>query len=225
VRSLAASSVIWLAAPAFSRGRYIRVGLTSVGIRLTNTFEFYCKRTRELTKSFPAGGAKDPGRVNSQVLWASGLFVIVLIASMSPQAQTFPTRALGQLPDGPGKATFESVCSLCHTPSAPAGKQWTREQWELKVIEMLQEEPDVTADERKQIVDYLTSVFKPGGRIYINLAGAKDLAKLLDIPLDEAERISTQRREKGMFASVDEVKNIPGVTAAKIDARASELEF
>jgi hypothetical protein len=71
-----------------------------------------------------------------------------------------------------------------------------REQWELKVIEMLQEEPDVTADERKQIVDYLTSVFKPGGRIYINLAGTKDLAKLLDIPLDEAERITAQRRTR-----------------------------
>jgi hypothetical protein len=31
VRSLAASSVSWLAAPAFSRGQYIRVGLTFVG--------------------------------------------------------------------------------------------------------------------------------------------------------------------------------------------------
>lgn len=140
-------------------------------------------------------------------------------------AQTPTPRTPGQLPAGPGKATYESVCSLCHPPGAPAGKQWTREQWELKVIEMLQEEPDVTADERKQIVDYLTSVFKPGGRIYINLAGAKDLAKLLDIPLDEAERITTQRREKGMFADVDAVKSVAGVTVAKIDARARDLEF
>ena len=144
---------------------------------------------------------------------------------MSPQAQTFPTRALGQLPDGPGKATFESVCSLCHTPSAPAGKQWTREQWELKVIEMLQEEPDVTADERKQIVDYLTSVFKPGGRIYINLAGTKDLVKLLDIPLEEAERLVTQRREKGPFANIDAVKSVPGISVAKIDAKAATFEY
>jgi DNA uptake protein ComE-like DNA-binding protein len=93
------------------------------------------------------------------------------------------------------------------------------------VIEMLQEEPDVTADERKQIVDYLASVFKPGGRIYINLAGTKDLAKLLDIPLDEAERIVTQRRDKGPFASVDAVKSVAGVDAAKIDAKAAEMEF
>ena len=140
-------------------------------------------------------------------------------------AQTQPPRTPGLLPDGPGKATYESVCSLCHPPGAPAGKQWSREQWDLKVIEMLQEEPEVTADERKQIVDYLTSVFKPGGRIYINLAGTKDLARLLDIPLDEAERIVTERREKGLFADVDAVKSVAGVTAAKIDARASELEF
>jgi len=39
VRSLAASSVSWLAAPAFSRGQYIRVGLTSAGIRLSGTTE------------------------------------------------------------------------------------------------------------------------------------------------------------------------------------------
>ena len=140
-------------------------------------------------------------------------------------AQTPPTRPLGQLPDGPGKATYESVCSLCHPSSAPAGKQWTREEWNLKVIEMLQEEPDVTADERKQIVDYLTAVFKPGGRIYINLAGTKDLVKLLDITLDEAERIVTQRREKGPYANVETLKSVAGVSTAKIDAKARELEF
>ena len=140
-------------------------------------------------------------------------------------AQTPPAPKPGQLPDGPGKATYESVCSLCHPSSAPAGKQWTRDEWNLKVIEMLQEEPDVTADERKQIVDYLTSVFKPGGRIYINLAGTKDLVRLLDIPLEEAERIVMQRREKGPFANIDSVKSVPGISVAKIDARAHELEF
>jgi len=32
--------VTWLAAPAFSRGQYIRVGLTSARIRLTGITEF-----------------------------------------------------------------------------------------------------------------------------------------------------------------------------------------
>jgi hypothetical protein len=140
-------------------------------------------------------------------------------------AQTQPARALGQLPDGPGKATYESVCSLCHSANAPSGKQWGREQWELKVIEMLQEEPDVTADERKAIVEYLVTTFKPGGRIYVNLAGAADLAKLLDLPLADAERIVQYRTDKGLFVGVDAVKAVSGVSAAKIDAKVRELEF
>ena len=145
-------------------------------------------------------------------------------ADVTAQTQSPAPRPPGQLPDGPGKATFESVCSLCHSPNAPAGKQWTRELWEAKVIEMLQEEPEVTADERKQIVEYLTATFKPGGRIYINLAGAADLAKLLDLPLAEAETIVRQR-EKGPFANVEAVKSVAGITAAKIDAKARDLEF
>jgi hypothetical protein len=32
------------------------------------------------------------------------------------------------------------------------GKQWTREQWELKVIEMLQEEPTSRAKSARAIV-------------------------------------------------------------------------
>jgi mono/diheme cytochrome c family protein len=110
---------------------------TVVGIRLTNASELSC----------------------------AIVFLGILTASFGAAAQA-PTRTPGQLPDGPGKATFESVCSLCHVPNAPAGKQWTREQWELKVIEMLQEEPDVTADERTQIVEYLTATFKPRPHLY-----------------------------------------------------------
>jgi len=82
-----------------------------------------------------------------------------------------------------------------------------------------------TADERKAIVEYLAATFKPGGRIYINLAGKADLAKLLDVPLADAERIVQYRTDKGPVASVDAVKGVAGVSAAKIDAKARELEF
>lgn len=166
--------------------------------------------------------------LRAAVAFCFGLSVVLVghfLRSADVSAQTPPARTPGQLPDGPGKATYESVCNLCHPSSATAGKQWTREEWNLKVIEMLREGPEVTADERTQIVDYLTAVFKPGGRIYINLAGTKDLVKLLDISLDEAERIVTHRREKGPFANVEALKSVAGVTAAKVDAKAREMEF
>ena len=40
-------------------------------------------------------------------------------------------------------------------------KRATRAEWQDKVLEMLQEDPDVTQQERDQIVEYLAKNFPP----------------------------------------------------------------
>ena len=105
------------------------------------------------------------------------------------------------------------------------GKQWTRQQWELKVSEMLQEEPDVTREERATIVEYLAANFKPGGKIYINKADAKDLETALEIPATEAEAIVLYRKAQGDFKTFDDLKKIPNVTAARIEGKKDRLQF
>ena len=105
------------------------------------------------------------------------------------------------------------------------GKQWTKAQWEAKVIEMLQEEPDVTAPERTAIIEYLAANFRPGGKIYINKAAAKDLVTALEISVQEAESIVRYRQEKGDFKSLDDLKNIPGFDVAKIASKKDRLQF
>ena len=138
----------------------------------------------------------------------------------------FALPAVGQsLPNGPGKETFESVCSLCHAPTAPMGKQWTRPQWEAKVIEMLQEEPDVTKEEREAIVEYLSANFRPGGKIYVNKARAKDLETALEIPANDAEAIVRYRERNGDFKTLDDLKKIPGIDAAKVLSKKDLFEF
>ena len=149
----------------------------------------------------------------------SKLLVILLTA------QTLTGMRVQNLPDGPGKETFESVCSLCHSPTAPMGKQWTRTQWESKVIEMLQEEPDVTAAERTAIIEYLAANFKPGGKIYINKAAAKDLVTALEISPQEADAVVRYREEKGEFKSFDDLKNVPGLDSIKIANKRDRLLF
>ena len=129
------------------------------------------------------------------------------------------------LPAGPGKNTFVSVCTLCHDLSAPMGKQWTREQWELKVIEMLQEEPDVTREERTAIVEYLATNFKPGGKIYINKAATKDLEAALEISSSEAEAIVRYRRERGDFKNLEDLKKVSSLDHAKIESKKDRLVF
>ena len=105
------------------------------------------------------------------------------------------------------------------------GKQWTRQEWELKVTEMLQEEPDVTRDERAAIVEYLAANFRPGGKIYINHAGAKDLETALEISAADAEAIVRYRRSEGDFKSLDDLKKVPGFNSAKGEAKKDRLVF
>ncbi len=140
--------------------------------------------------------------------------------------------AAQSLPNSPGKDTFESVCSLCHdAPAAVMGKLWTKAQWEAKVAEMLQEETDVTSQERSAIVEYLTANFKPGGKIYINRATAKDLEILLDLSARDAEAVARYRAEHGRFKSVSELEDalksaaLPPKDAARISAMKGRLEF
>jgi cytochrome c5 len=65
------------------------------------------------------------------------------------------------LPEGPGKELVEAVCTACHTLERVVAKRATKAEWQDKVLEMLQEDPDITQQERDQIVDYLAKAFPP----------------------------------------------------------------
>ena len=105
------------------------------------------------------------------------------------------------------------------------GKQFTRMEWELKIIEMLQEEPDVTREERAAILEYVTANFKPGGKIYVNYAAAKDLQSALGVSDREAEAIVRQRQTRGPFKSLEDLKQVSGLNTSKLDAVGDRLVF
>ena len=65
------------------------------------------------------------------------------------------------LPEGPGKELVEAVCTACHTLDRVVAKRATKAEWQDKVLEMLQEDPDITQQERDQIVEYLAKAFPP----------------------------------------------------------------
>src|ERR1700722_9957405 len=96
----------------------------------------------------------------------------LLLAAIAVGAATLPSCAEG-LPDGPGKALVEAVCSECHTTERIAAQQLTKPQWADKVLEMLQEAPDVKQSERDTIVEYLAKNFS--AHAMVNKDGAKAL--------------------------------------------------
>ena len=87
-------------------------------------------------------------------------FVLILFTAAvagTTSAQSPPPA----LPEGPGKELVEAVCTVCHSLERVVAKRATKAEWQDKVLEMLQEDPDITQQEREQIVDYLAKNFPP----------------------------------------------------------------
>jgi competence protein ComEA len=129
------------------------------------------------------------------------------------------------LPDGPGKDLVEVICSSCHDIVRITATHGSKKEWEAKVLEMLQEETDVTQDERDRIVDYLSKSFPKLAPINVNKSAAKDLESALNLTAKEAEAIVRYRQENGNFKNAADLKKVPGLDPAKIDASKDRLEF
>ena len=128
------------------------------------------------------------------------------------------------LPDGPGKDTFQMVCSMCHAPTAVIGKQGSKQWWQSKVTEMLQEVTDVPDSDVDAIVAYLAKNF-PVVRINVNKAAAKDLETGLELTTKESEAIVQYREAKGNFKTLEDLKKVPGLDAVKVESKKDRLEF
>ena len=133
-----------------------------------------------------------------------------------------PCRAQS-LPDGPGKELVEVICTACHDANRIIAKQGTKADWQSKVLEMLQECPDVAQEERERIADYLAKSFPK--HVNVNTASAKEIAAVLELSAKDAESIVTYRQDKGKFKTVDEVKKVPGIDSAKVEAFKNRLDY
>ena len=69
------------------------------------------------------------------------------------------TASAAPLPEGPGKATMQKVCSGCHAPEIVTGRRETKETWEQIVGDMVNKGANGTDDEFNQIIDYLAANF------------------------------------------------------------------
>lgn len=129
-----------------------------------------------------------------------------------------------QLPDAPGKEVTVKLCSKCHGPQLMLGKPHSEEGWQAIVADMVQRGVEGTDEELYDVIQYLTKNIKAAAKVFVNKADAKALAAGLEIPLAEAEAI-VQARAKGEFKSMDDLKKVDGVNAAKLEARKARIAF
>ena len=84
-----------------------------------------------------------------------------------------------------------------------------------------------TQKEFDAIVDYLATTY-PGEevpKIKVNEARAIELESGLSLPRSQAAAIVQYRTKNGDFKSIEDLKKVPGVDVAKIEARKDRLLF
>jgi len=89
---------------------------------------------------------------------------------------------------------------------------------------MVQRGAEGTDDELYQVVQYLTRNIKTAPKINVNKADVKALQGGLGLTAKEAEAL-VAAREKTEFKSIEDLKRVPGIDPAKIQARKSLLAF
>src|SRR5580658_1722129 len=135
--------------------------------------------------------------------------------------------AWAQLPDGPGKAETEKICSQCHELARSISLRQDHAGWEATVNQMISLGAKATDKETESVIDYLAAHFaaEEMPRINVNKARAIDLESGLTLRRSEAAAIIEYRTKNGPFKSIDDLKKVPGIDAAKIEAKKDRLIF
>ena len=126
------------------------------------------------------------------------------------------------LPEGPGKATFEKMCTMCHGLEGIVRSKMSKDRWATIVDDMMSRGAKGTDEEVEQVIDYLAANFSR--KLNVNKATASDLTAL-GLTADEAQAVIKYRVENGTVKDLDELSKVAGVAAAKIAGLKDRLEF
>jgi competence protein ComEA len=135
--------------------------------------------------------------------------------------------AFAQLPEGAGKAETEKICSQCHELERSISLRQDKAGWQSTVDKMVNLGAKAADKDIQLVVDYLAAHYAADEtpRLNVNTARAVELESTLSLKRSEAAAIIEYRDKKGPFKSIDDLKKVPGIDAAKIEAKKDRLAF
>jgi competence protein ComEA len=148
-----------------------------------------------------------------RLAFAVGLLWIVSAASLPSQ---------DRFPDGAGKQELMKVCSGCHDAEIVLSHLQTPSEWTDTFQKMVDVGAEASADEWRAIEQYIDANL---ALIAINKSPASELQLTMGVTPDVAAAIVKHRQDTGAFKSIDDVKKVAGVDAAKLDSCKNRFVF
>lgn len=132
-----------------------------------------------------------------------------------------------QLPDGPGRAETEKLCKQCHEVARSISPRLDRDGWGQTMTKMTAFGMKSTSEEYALVLDYLVKNYPAEDvpRINVNQATAIQLESVLGLRRSQAKEVLAYREKNGDFKTIDDLKKVPGLDAAKLDAKKDRILF
>jgi len=133
----------------------------------------------------------------------------------------------GQLPEGPGREETQQLCSDCHELERSISLRQDRNGWKGTINKMISLGAQVTEQEFSMVLEYLSAYFPAQALPPLNVNSAKaiDFEARLSLRRSEAAAIIEYRTRHGNFKSIEDLKRVPGVNPAKVEAKRDSLVF
>ncbi len=132
-----------------------------------------------------------------------------------------------ELPHGPGKAETTKLCIGCHEIDKSVSPRQDKDGWSTTVAKMVGFGMKGTDEEYRTVLAYLAEHFPADALppLNVNNARAIQFESRLSLKRSEAAKIIRYRKKNGDFRSIEDLKKVPGIDIAKIEAKQDVLIF
>ena len=148
---------------------------------------------------------------------------------------SLPTVVLGlsmsilwaQMPDGPGREETQKMCSGCHELERSISLRQDRDGWKTTMNKMVSLGAESTDAEFTAVLEYLAAHYPAPAMppLSVNVARAIDFESRLSLRRSQSAAIIEFRTKHGGFKSIEDLKKVPGIDPAKIEAKKEILVF
>ncbi len=131
------------------------------------------------------------------------------------------------MPDGPGKEEARKLCSGCHELAKSFSVRQDRAGWQQTLEKMVSYGMKASEKDISAVLEYVVRNYPAAEvpKINVNKAAAIDLESGLSLKRSQAAAIIEYREKHGKFKTIEELKKVPGVDIAKIEAKKDRLIF
>jgi competence protein ComEA len=157
-------------------------------------------------------------RQSRRVVYSAALTRTIAVAAAFV---SFGAAAAGAADPDPGLRAVQVVCGRCHTVALFMNKPRSWERWNDVFADMTKRGANGTDEQLAQVTTYFLDNLT---LVNVNSSPADELGWVLGVQDDVAQAIIT-RREREPFASLDQLRAVPGVDPAKLEQRKSRILF